>query len=87
MSSSDTLGKIGAGFIIAFGIAALLPFLIVLSTLIGAMVGWLAGALFPETFSAWLVIFRLQMEPYQVGAALGFVSAFFRNNRSNGKSE
>lgn len=87
MSTSDNLGKIGTGFIVAAGVAALLPFLIALSTIVGALVGLVVGWMFEETFALWLRVLRLEAEPYQVGAALGFVSAFFRSNRTEKKSE
>ena len=64
----------------------MIPLLIlgaVFGVLGGAFGGWIVGFFFPHTFGAWLQYFGLprglgQIEPWQVGAMLGFVGGFFR---------
>lgn len=57
-----------------------------LSTLVGCFIGWVVGWVFPETFALALVKFGLtDFATWQIGAILGFVSAFFKPNIVAGK--
>lgn len=65
---------------------ALLFAAVLFSTLMGAFAGWVVGGTFPETFRILVVdLLKLQpsVEPWQVGAILGFVGAFFRTTVTN----
>lgn len=79
---NDTAAKVGKFFIVAVGIAFTLPLLIALGAIMGALVGWVVGLLFPDAIARGLAAFHLgAMEPYQLGAFVGFISSFFRSNR------
>lgn len=68
---------------------ALLFAAVLFSTLMGAFAGWVVGGTFPETFRILVVdLLKLQpsVEPWQIGAILGFVGAFFRTTVNKGQS-
>jgi hypothetical protein len=58
----------------------LLPFFIILSSLLGALFGWVVGLFFPVTMALFSSILGVQAEPWQLGLLLGFISGFFRNS-------
>jgi hypothetical protein len=70
---NTTLTIIGA----VIGIALLVAIIPVVSTGIGAMIGWGAGLWFPST-AAWVTA-HTGLQAYQGGALVGFVSGFFRS--------
>ena len=73
------MDKIGIAVVVAFGTALIICFLTILGTVLGAFSGWLVGLVFPETLSqVGSTLFGFN-EPWQLGAALGFVGAFFRS--------
>lgn len=66
----------------AFSIIVILFVGIIASTLVGGVVGWIVGAVFPfvpETLNA---LTGLQLTAFEVGAVLGFVGSFFRSSSS-----
>ena len=45
----------------------------------GATCGWVVGGVFPRTTETFIAMFfEGKVEPWQVGAMLGFVGSFFR---------
>lgn len=60
-------------------VAATVFIVVILSTAIGGFVGWCTGLVFPHTLGHIAALLGLN-EPYQVGAAAGFVGSFFRPN-------
>ena len=54
---------------------------VLLGTTMGAFAGWVVGGVFAETMKILIVdLLRLppSVEPWQVGAMLGFIGTFFR---------
>jgi hypothetical protein len=65
-----------------FGVFFLIAALPLLGTLAGAFVGWVVGLFFEETVMGFFSRLGFDTAGYamwQLGAALGFVSAFFRS--------
>jgi len=55
-----------------------------LGIVLGAFGGWMVGLLFPETLALISTgIFDTPVPVWQLGAALGFFGAFFRNTSSS----
>lgn len=69
---------IGAIVLVVGGLALLIP----LSTIFGALAGWLIGWLFPDMMRHLCALLHVTA-PYQAGALLGFVGGFFRSNLSS----
>ena len=55
----------------------------VMSTCFGALGGWAVGWLFDETSVKFLTIVGLDVEMWELGAALGFFGSFFRSHNIN----
>jgi len=65
-----------------FGVFFLIAVFPLLGTLAGAFVGWVVGLFFEETVMGFFSRLGFDTAGYamwQLGAALGFVSAFFRS--------
>lgn len=65
----------------AFLVVAALFFLIVFSTLMGAVAGWVVGLFFSDTILGTLQRFginTLGLSMWQLGATLAFVGSFFK---------
>lgn len=55
---------------------------IIASTLVGGLVGWTVGLVFPFVFDSLNKLTSLSLTPFEMGAMLGFVGSFFRSSRS-----
>ena len=44
----------------------------------GAFTGWVVGLVFSDTFAEFIKWLSVEMQPWQVGGMLGFVSGFLR---------
>ena len=76
--------KTVAAFLGIFVFIIFVPFVGVLA---GAFVGWIVGLFFEETIMGFFSRLGFDTANYamwQIGAALGFVSAFFRTNVTKG---
>lgn len=63
-------------------VAALLFFIAILSTVMGAAVGWVVGLFFADTIIGFLGRIGVNVDGlsmWQVGAALGFIGSFFKS--------
>jgi membrane protein YqaA with SNARE-associated domain len=69
----------------AVAIVALLFVAVLASTVIGGIVGWIVGAVFPFVIEALNQLTGLQLTGFETGAVLGFVGAFFRSVASSSK--
>jgi len=73
--------------LIAVGILVLIFFAPLLGIVFGAFAGWVVGLFFPHTLD--LVgqrIFGEAIPAWQLGAALGFVGAFFKSTTTRNKN-
>ena len=80
------MDKILAGAITAVAAVALVFFIILLTTLMGALVGWVVGLFFSETILGTLSRFGIDvvgLQMWQLGATLAFVGSFFKAHQSN----
>ena len=78
--------KLGKFLGVSFAIAGIMFLACILSTLLGALAGWVVGLFFEETilnFFAMLGISGLKM--WQIGASLGFIGSFFNTTNINKK--
>lgn len=64
---------------IALGAGILIFFACLLSTVIGGILGWVVGLVFPFVIVSLNTVLGLSLSGFQMGAVLGFVGAFFRN--------
>lgn len=65
--------------ILVLGIALTVVLAPILGVLFGALAGLSVGLVFPDTVArAWAVVSDTPAEPWQVGAAFGFIAGFFR---------
>lgn len=74
------MDKIIASLLVAFMVLVVTFLGCIVSTLIGALIGWVVGLFFWDTiltFFAGLGIKGLAV--WQIGAALGFVGSFFKS--------
>lgn len=62
---------------------AMIGFLIVIGSLIGAFFGWVVGLCFPSTMALLSEILGVQAEPWQLGLIFGFIGGFFRSHFQN----
>jgi membrane protein YqaA with SNARE-associated domain len=70
----------------ALGILVLLFVVIIAGTVIGGFVGWIVGLFFPFVIAALNQLTGLELTAFEMGAVLGFVSAFFRSSPTTGKN-
>jgi len=64
-----------------FGLVVALLFIAVIATtVIGGVVGWVVGLVFPFVPQTINHVVGTELTAFEVGAILGFVGAFFRNN-------
>lgn len=66
-------------------IAALFFVLCLLSTIFGAVIGWVVGLMFGDIILDFLSRFGFNtngIEMWQIGAGLGFIGSFFRSSHS-----
>ena len=78
------MDKILAGAFGALALIAVVFFIVILSTLMGAVAGWIVGLLFGETILTTLSRFgvnTLSLQMWQLGATLAFVGSFFKAYR------
>ena len=59
-----------------FGIATFFVALVLIRPAMGAIVGWIFGVVFPETFGIVLGWAGLDLSPWQFGAFWGFLTGF-----------
>jgi hypothetical protein len=72
-----------AGAAVAMGLVAMVFFLVILSTLMGGIAGWIVGIFFHDTIMNTLDRFGVEtfsMSMWQLGATLGFISGFFKSS-------
>ncbi|UXO93813.1 hypothetical protein Pan1_98 [Pseudanabaena phage Pan1] len=65
----------------AIAVVALLFFLVILTTLMGAVAGWAVGLFFEQTILSTLARFGVNvagLTMWQLGATLAFVGSFFK---------
>ena len=66
-------------------IAALAFIACIISTVMGAAVGWVVGLVFHDTIFDFLRRIGIDvtgMSMWQIGASLGFIGSFFRSNQT-----
>jgi|SaaInlStandDraft_2_1057019.scaffolds.fasta_scaffold97283_3 hypothetical protein len=51
---------------------------VLFSTIGGAIGGWVVGEVFSETFANYIATYQIPFQPWEIGAALGFVGGFFK---------
>jgi len=76
------LAAIGIAFLMALLICVMAP----LAALGGALTGYIVQWLMPTTTLEILALFGLTLPLWKIGAALGFVGAFFRSSNTNQKA-
>jgi hypothetical protein len=67
----------------AFVIVALLFIAVLLSTVIGGVVGWIVEAVFPFVIVTLNQIAGTELTGFETGAVLGFFGSFFRSSSSS----
>lgn len=73
--------KLGVAIGMAGALASLFFFVVSANTMMGAFAGLVVGMVFDDTFRAISAKFgAADLAPWQIGATLGFVGAFFRGN-------
>jgi hypothetical protein len=75
----NTKENLMAILLAALGIAGLLFVAVILSTLIGGIVGWIIGLVFPYVIATLNTLTGLTLTGFEMGAALGFVGSFFKS--------
>lgn len=65
--------------VVLLGVAAIVFLAVLLSTLFGALAGWIVGLVFAETILGIFAALGIKgFAMWQIGAFLGFVGAFFK---------
>lgn len=64
------------------GIMAVLFLVVVMSTLIGGIVGWIVGMVFPFVIVTLNTLTDLTLTGFEFGAVLGFVGSFFKSSQN-----
>jgi hypothetical protein len=64
----------------AVAIAAILFVAVLLSTVIGGIVGWIVGLVFPFVIVTLNTLTGLTLTAFEMGAVLGFVGSFFKTS-------
>lgn len=83
--SIDRSVEIAVSLLVLGGI---IVFIAILGTCIGAFVGLIVGAFFPDTFYDVQKAFGMNPVPtWQLGAFFGFIGAFFRGGGAQLKTE
>lgn len=80
------MDKVLTGALMAFGVVALVFFMVILTTLMGALAGWVVGIFFSDTILGTLQRFGVDvvgLQMWQLGATLAFVGAFFKAHQHN----
>jgi len=75
------MDKVITGALAAVAVVALVFCLIILTTLMGAVAGWVVGLFFGETILTTLSRFGVDvagLQMWQLGATLAFIGGFFR---------
>lgn len=65
------------------GVLAMLFVAVIASTLMGGVVGWCVGVVFPFVAATLNQLAGTELTAFEVGAVLGFVGAFFRSVSSS----
>ena len=65
-----------------FSVCAFLFVAILAQTVVGGIVGWVVGMVFPFVITSLNSVAGLSLTGFQIGAVLGFVSGFLRSKRS-----
>lgn len=84
------MDKIIAGALGALALVALVFFIVILGTLMGAVAGWIVGLFFGETILTTLSRFGvdvLGLQMWQLGATLAFVGSFFKAVQHSGSKK
>jgi hypothetical protein len=61
-------------------VAAILFVAVLLSTVIGGIVGWIVGMVFPFVIVTLNTLMGTTLTAFEMGAVLGFVGSFFRTS-------
>jgi len=69
----------------AIGVAVVLFFVIILSTLLGGVAGWVVGGVFPFVTDTIRGLSGLTLTNFEIGAVLGFVGGFIRSSSASSK--
>lgn len=64
-------------------LVALLFVAILLSTLVGGVVGWTVDLMFPFVVTTLNTLTGLELTAFEMGAVLGFVGSFFKSSLTN----
>jgi hypothetical protein len=64
-------------------VVALLFVAVIASTVIGGIVGWVVGLVFPFVPQTINQLVGTELTAFELGAVLGFVGAFFRNSSTS----
>jgi hypothetical protein len=70
-------------FLAIVGVLATLFFVVILTTLVGGVVGWCVNLLFPVVNVTLNQITGLALDAFDMGAVLGFVGSFFKSTTSS----
>lgn len=79
------MDKILAGAFGAVAMVALVFFIVILGTLMGALAGWIVGLFFSTTILSTLARFGVDvmgLQMWQLGATLAFCGSFFKAHQS-----
>jgi hypothetical protein len=68
-----------AAILYSVGIVATLFFMVIITTLVGGVVGWTVDLVFPVVNTSLNTLSGLQLDAFDMGAVLGFFGSFFRS--------
>lgn len=67
----------------AIAMVGLLFFAVLLSTIMGGIVGWVVDMVFPFVIATLNQLAHLNLTGFEMGAVLGFFGSFFRSSNTN----
>jgi hypothetical protein len=70
-------------FLAIVGVLATLFFVVILTTLVGGIVGWCVNLLFPVVNVTLNQVSGLSLDAFDMGAVLGFVGSFFKSTSTS----
>jgi hypothetical protein len=75
----DFAEKLGAGCVVALGGVLMVFIMVILSTFLGGVSGWVVGGVFPYVTDTVRAVVGVELTNFQLGATLGFFGGFFRS--------